>query len=180
MNKPTEVIHGHIIHEIMPRNKNFPNNAYLPLLVYKGALRLHPADEPEAITALFADNNWLNSWKDGIFDYHHYHSNTHEVLGVFCGRADVEFGGPEGVCVELVRGDVVVIPAGVAHKRIFCTTDFLCIGAYPNGKEYDIKYGKEEELAEAGKNIKNASVPEKDPVFGGSGPVLEFWSKKMD
>ncbi|HEY1005806.1 MAG TPA: cupin domain-containing protein [Sphingobacteriaceae bacterium] len=155
----------------------FPNNAALPVVVYKGALYLHPTEDADAIRTVFAGHGWTNSWTDGIFSYHHYHSIAHEVLGVFCGRADVQLGGPEGTCVELVRGDVVVIPAGVAHKCLRSTPDFVVVGAYAGGRDYDINYGKEEERAEALANIPAVPVPDTDPVYGAEGPLLTKWKK---
>ncbi|MGX5687534.1 cupin domain-containing protein [Arcticibacter tournemirensis] len=176
MNDKTEVIHGHVVNQIIKDDGIFPNNPNLPVMVYKGAIQLHPDDEPECILALFEKNNWKNGWKNGIYDYHHYHSNTHEVLGIFCGVADVQLGGPEGICVELNRGDVVVLPAGVAHKSLSSSDDFLCVGAYPVGAEYDINYGEENERARAIENISKVKVPLLDPVYGESGPLPEHWN----
>lgn len=178
MNNTTEVIHGHIATHIFEDDGRFPNNPTLPVLIYKGALRLHPGDDVESILELFKNNNWSNCWKDTVYDYDHYHSNTHEVLGVFCGLADIYLGGPEGTCVELIRGDVVIIPAGVAHKNINGSADFLCVGAYPDGREYDMNYGKEEERSSALENIKNVPLPKFDPVFGAEGGLLDLWTKK--
>lgn len=175
MNSISEVIHGHVSTNILHDDGRFPNNEKLPLLVYKGALRLHPDDEPECIIRLFEQNDWKNGWKNGVFDYHHYHSNTHEVLGIFCGTADLQLGGPEGVCVELDRGDIIVIPAGVAHKNLRSSADFLCVGAYPGGSDYDINYGKEGERPHADERIKKVPVPALDPAFGAEGPLLEYW-----
>jgi len=177
MSHVSEVIHGHVASHVFEDDGQIPNNPTLPALVYKGALRLHPADEAEAILELFRKNNWTNGWKDGIYKYHHYHSNTHEVLGVFCGTADIQLGGAEGVCVEIVRGDVVIIPAGVGHKCVRSTDDFLCVGAYPNGMNYDLNYGKMEERSTAISNIANVPLPETDPAFGHEGPLLEYWKK---
>jgi len=172
-----EVIHGHIASHILEDDGIFPNNQNLPVLVYKGALHLHPAAEPETLLDLFNKNGWTNGWKDSIYAYHHYHSITHEVLGVFCGVADIQLGGDEGICVEVNRGDVILIPAGVAHKNLNSSTDFLCVGAYPDGKDYDINYGKSEERASAIENIKNVPFPEKDPVYGSAGGLTEHWLK---
>lgn len=177
MTNVTEVIHGHIATHIFEDDGLFPNNPKLPVLVYKGALHLHPGDSSETIQELFKKNNWTNSWEGGILNYDHYHSTTHEVLGVFCGTADIILGGPEGTCVELTRGDVVIIPAGVTHKNLNGSNDFLCIGAYPEGKAYDMNYGKEEERAKAIQNIAAVKTPATDPVFGTEGPLLEYWIK---
>ena len=175
MNAIAEVIHGHIATHVFEDDGKFPNNSNLPVLVYKGALHLHPGDDIEVIEELFKKNNWTNSWKDSVFDYDHYHSNAHEVLGVFCGTADIILGGPEGTCVELTRGDVVIIPAGVAHKNLNGSPDFLVIGAYHEGREYDMNYGKAEERNQALENIRNVPLPQTDPVFGESGGILESW-----
>jgi uncharacterized protein YjlB len=176
MNNTTEVIHGHIATHIFEDDGRFPNNPRLPVLVYKGALHLRPGDDVNAIQKLFAQHNWTNSWQDSVFDYDHYHSTAHEVLGVFSGLADIYLGGPNGTCVELVRGDVVIIPAGVAHKNINASSDFLCVGAYAEGREYDMNYGKEEERVKAMEDITNVPFPNLDPVFGDKGGLLEHWS----
>lgn len=175
MSNASEVLHGHVSSHIFEDDGLFPNNPKLPALVYKGALFLHPGDDEDAIIRLFGKNNWTNAWTAGIFDCHHYHSVTHEVLGVFCGMADIQLGGPEGVCVEVVRGDVIIIPAGVSHKNLKSTPDFVCIGAYPQGKDYDLNYGKPEERQNAVLNISKVPLPEMDPVFGKEGPLLECW-----
>ncbi|MFT4023565.1 MAG: hypothetical protein QM664_07260 [Flavihumibacter sp.] len=40
-------------------------------------------------------------------------------------------GGYEDKIVQLEKGDVLVIPAGVAHKNVGCTDDFGCVGLIP-------------------------------------------------
>lgn len=178
MNNISEVLHGHLATHIFEDDGLFPNNPRLPALVYKGALRLHPDDPAECILELFSRNGWTNGWKNGIYDYHHYHSNTHEVIGVFAGTVDVLLGGPEGVCVELTRGDVLILPAGVAHKNLKSSNDFLCVGAYPGGTDYDLNYGKPEERNTAINNIAQVPVPALDPVFGENGPLSSQWNPK--
>ena len=175
MNSSADVIHGHVSKLVLKDDGLFPNNEAFPALVYKGAIHLRPGDEPDAILELFKKNNWLNGWKDGVFEYDHYHSLTHEVLSVFCGTADVHLGGPEGVTFELTRGDVLIIPAGVAHRSLNASADFLCVGAYPEGKQYDMNYGKPEEREAALENIRQAIAPLTDPVFGSDGGLLEYW-----
>lgn len=175
MNKIAESIHGYVGTEIIKENGEFPNNEKLALLVYKGALHLHPDDSSDAIVELFKSNDWTNSWKDSILHKHHFHTNTHEVLGIFCGKADIQFGGEGGLVVELVRGDAVVIPAGVAHKNLESSRDFLCIGAYPGGRDYDMNYGAEHVSRELVEKINDVPIPDTDPVFGKEGPLQQHW-----
>src|SRR3954449_12681471 len=74
-----------------------PNNPLLPFIHYRGVVSLAKADDPAALLeTLFEDNNWSGSWRNGIYDFVHYHPRTHEVLGVACGRARVRFGGKHG------------------------------------------------------------------------------------
>lgn len=147
----------------------FPGSR-LPLAVYRRAL---PSD-PAAMETRFAANGWSNSWRNGIFPYHHFHSVAHEVLGIASGEVRVAFGGPAGQEVTVRAGDVVVIPAGVAHCNRGQSPDLLVVGAYPGGVDYDIKLGDEAEHDEACRTIASVPLPERDPVEG-DGPLLRLW-----
>lgn len=160
---------------IIAGNKKFPNNLNLPVLVYQQVLNVPTSDEAGYIKNVFEQNGWSNSWTDTIYTYHHYHSNAHEVVGVSRGRCMVMLGGDDEVITTLEKGDVIVIPAGVAHKNVGASDDFECVGAYPNGAAYDLKRGEDNERSEADENIKNVPLPDSDPIFGKSGPVLEHW-----
>ena len=43
-------------------------------------------DPAAVIEDLFGANGWRGTWRDGIYDYAHYHSRIHEVLGIARGR----------------------------------------------------------------------------------------------
>ena len=118
---------------------------------------------------VFKENNWSNSWRNGIYTYNHYHSITHEVLGVYSGDCHILLGGHSGIQILIEKGDVLIIPAGVAHKNIGCSIDFKCVGAYPNGKDFDINLGKSGERPGTDKNIRKVPVPKKDPIYGKEG-----------
>jgi uncharacterized protein YjlB len=149
----------------------FPNSPY-PLLVYRGAL---PAD-PAAMERAFAANDWSNSWRDGIFTYHHFHSTSHEVLGIAAGEVRVAFGGPAGREVTVRAGDVVVIPAGVGHRNMGQTADLLVVGAYPGGCGYDLLRGDPAEHAAALRAIAAVPLPSRDPVAGLDGGLTRLWT----
>jgi len=74
-----------------------PNHPRWPLVLYRGAVRSPERFDPAAVLEeLFEHNGWGDSWRDGIYDYVHYHSRIHEVLGIARGRATVPLGGSRG------------------------------------------------------------------------------------
>ena len=150
-------------------------NSSLPLLVYKFAFPIGDS-LADVMEETFASHNWTNSWRNGVFPYHHYHSITHEVVGVYSGHAQLHLGGEEGEKIEMEAGDVIVIPAGVGHKKITASTDFGVIGAYPDGKDYDLLTGKEGERLRADERIAAVPLPETDPVLGKEGGIAEYWN----
>lgn len=155
----------------------FPNNEELPVLLYEQAFRRRgEGNVASSIEAVFEAHEWGGHWRNGIFSYHHYHSTAHEVLGVAAGAARVQLGGPEGEVFDVEQGDVVVLPAGTAHKNVGAEGDFLVVGAYPaNGDDWDLKRGRPGERPEADRNIDQVPHPSKDPVYGANGPLLEHW-----
>ena len=155
----------------------FPNNPGLPVVIYQRAVELPADDAALTVEQIFKSNRWGNSWRNGIYDYHHYHSTAHEVLGVYQGSVKVQLGGPKGVTAELEKGDVVIIPAGVAHKNLRSSDDFKCVGAYPDGQDYDTKYGKPGERPAADQHIKNVLLPVFDPIYGKDGPLISSWTR---
>jgi uncharacterized protein YjlB len=155
----------------------YPNNKYLPLLVYQGAVQLPENDSASTLETLFGANQWASSWRNGVYGYHHYHSTAHEVLGVFGGTARVQFGGENGVVASVKAGDVVVIPAGVAHKSLGASRDFRVVGAYPHDQRWDLCYGDPGERPQADENIARVALPDADPVYGITGPLTEHWSE---
>jgi uncharacterized protein YjlB len=164
-----------VISKLLKDDGTFPNNDRLPVLIYKHAVDPKEDEDPEAFETLFEKNNWSNSWRNGIFDYHHYHSTTHEVLGVYAGTAEVQLGGENGFRATLEKGDVIIIPGGVAHKNLTSGSNFACVGAYPDGRDYDMNYGKPEEREKAFQKILLIPLPATDPVFGKQGKLFEYW-----
>jgi uncharacterized protein YjlB len=151
----------------------FPNSV-LPALIYKAAVAARGGDPAAAFETLFARHGWEGSWRDGLYTFHHYHSTAHEVLGVYSGIVHVQLGGERGVTVDLETGDVVVIPAGVAHKNLAASSDFKIVGAYPAGTSPDLRYGKPGERPAADRNIARLAIPD-DPVAGRPGALATLW-----
>jgi uncharacterized protein YjlB len=154
-----------------------PNNARLPFLVYRHAVDLIGKPDPEpVIEKLFRDHQWGDLWRNGIYPYVHYHSMIHEAMGIARGRAKVRFGGNKGQEVELMQGDVCVLPAGTGHQCLWASPDLMVIGAYPKVGKYDLCRGSRGEHAKALKTIPEVPLPATDPVYGKQGPLLRLWS----
>jgi uncharacterized protein YjlB len=163
-----------IIQKMIASQNYFPGNPYYPLLIYKKAL----ADMNESLEAIqdrLTQNNWRDSWLGRIYDFHHYHSKTHEVLVIISGDCQVQFGGDHGLIDTVDQDDVVIIPAGVAHKSLKTSNNFQCIGAYPLDVGCGINYGTVEEYPEAIEMIQQVKLPLKDPIFGINGLLFNYW-----
>lgn len=148
-------------------------NSPLPLLVYRNAV---PADAA-AIEARFAQNRWPPAWRNGVFPFHHFHSNAHEVLGVARGWVTVRFGGPGGQTLRVQAGDVAVLPAGVGHCNEGQSPDLLIVGAYPaNGPSPDTHRAKPEQYDSVLRNVAGTPCPDSDPVSGPQGALMRLWA----
>ena len=150
-------------------------NSSLPVVIYRAAVKPDARDPAATFERVFEENGWGGTWRNGIYDSHHYHSTTHEVLGLARGRVKVQLGGPKGRMFDLEAGDVVVLPAGTAHKNLGASDDLLVVGAYPVGQEPDMNYGRAGERPQADERIACVPLPESDPVGGGDGPLLAAW-----
>jgi uncharacterized protein YjlB len=140
-----------------PPGDEIPNHPSFPVLLYREV----NADD---VRALFAEHGWGGSWVNGVFEFHHFHSTSHEVLGVLAGEATLELGGPQGTTFDVQAGDVVVLPAGTGHRRATARSGFTVCGAYPAGQEdYDLLRAADDAARE---RIRTLPAPEQDPVGG--------------
>ncbi len=103
-------------------------------------------------------------WRNGIFPYAHYHSMIHEAMGIARGRAKVRFGGDNGEAIDVVPGDVVILPAGTGHQCLSHSPELVVIGAYPPSGKYNLCRGSKADHAEA-----LVTIPKVPPAGGGPG-----------
>src|SRR5215207_11392439 len=109
-----------------------PNNPKFPLLFYKRVLRFARRHDPAAVLEkTFIVNGWGDAWRNGIYNFVHYHSMIHEVLGIVRGSATLRLGGNKGRTVKVSVEDVIIIPAGVGHECLKAGKTFLVVGSYP-------------------------------------------------
>jgi uncharacterized protein YjlB len=168
--------------DIMPLTYEFaddglvPNNP-MPFLVYKRAIDVGN-DHPEStIETLFAANGWGDMWRNGVYDYLHYHATVHEALGIARGNAVVRFGGDSGTAIAVAAGDVAILPAGTGHQCLSASADFSVVGAYPPGSKMQVTRPTPENHAKALKTIPLVKLPATDPVRGADGPLVRLWKR---
>jgi uncharacterized protein YjlB len=155
-----------------------PNNS-LPFLVYKGAVDVGGAQPEKAIEDMFGANGWgQDIWRNGIFDYLHYHATVHEALGVARGTARVRFGGDNGKEFDLAPGDVAILPAGTGHQCISASGDFSVVGGYPPGPKMQVTRPTPENHAKALTTIPDVPLPTSDPMHGEDGPLVRLWQPR--
>ena len=146
-----------------------------PLMIY------HSAFEKSASASTIEDH--LTSvgvvspqWRYTMFSQSHFHSTAHEVLCVAQGKANLCFGGevnPKKVETVVEKGDVMVVPAGVAHRLLEdIGGGFSMVGSYPTGESWDMCYGHEGEEDQV-KSIGSLGWFKKDPIYGEEGPSLQ-------
>jgi uncharacterized protein YjlB len=158
-----------------------PNNPALPLVHYRDAVVLPDDFDPAAVMEeLFGANGWGRGWRNGIFDFLHFHTQTHEVLGIARGEARVRFGGAKGQILTVRAGDVVVLPAGTGHQRIAPAQGLLVVGAYPPEGRYDQHKPGEVAGERARRLIAHVPVPAADPIYGTGGPLVACWRDRRD
>jgi uncharacterized protein YjlB len=149
------------------KGRDVPNSD-LPVLLFRSVLAPRAREKGSRFRKVFKENGWTGIWADTIYDYTHFHSNAHEVLGIAEGKVTVRLGGDDGRLFRLKAGDMLVLPAGVGHRRVGSDEGLKVIGAYPPGQSrYDMK--------RKGGAIPKVPLPPTDPFYGEGGPLRQVW-----
>lgn len=163
--------------QLEPRG-GVPNNPRLPVLIYEAAFLPATGAIARQMEQRFAENGWPPQWRNGIYAFHHYHAEGHEVLGIAAGHAVLIIGGDGGEELRVSAGDVLVLPAGTGHCRRSASADLLVVGAYPSGQQGDIL--REAASPDIRGAIDRLPFPRIDPVLGRDGPLVDHWLANRD
>jgi uncharacterized protein YjlB len=177
LSSPQSVFGQHGIEELetlqLSRNGWVPNNDRLPVLIYRDALDVSASDPASRFEQVFIRNGWPPQWRNGIYNFHHYHSTAHEVLGIAGGQGQIILGGPGGHELTVNAGDILVLPAGTGHCRLDCTSDFLVVGAYPPRQSWDICRSAPSQVERD--RMRTLPFPISDPLAGSTGALTKLW-----
>ena len=156
-----------------------PNNPRLPVLIYKRAKDAGGSAEELAkwFEAEWPKHGWHAAWRYTVYDFPHYHSTAHEILGVYRGHATLRLGDATGATVHAEVGDVIVLPAGTGHQNLGASDDFHVVGGYPKRQSADLLRGRQGEHPAADERIARVPLPSADPLFGADGPLMKAWLK---
>jgi uncharacterized protein YjlB len=143
-----------------------PNNAKLPVLIYRNAVPFDAVDIAGAFDSLFRSNGWIPAWRGTIHHEPHYHPYAHEAMGVTHGSATLRIGGPRGRKVLVDAGDALLLPAGTGHCRLDNVGRLDLVIAYPPDQSDDAR--KCIPTAAELHAIESLPYPLNDPIFGGA------------
>lgn len=147
-----------------------------PMMIHRSAFHTS-ASASTMESHLSAVGVVTQQWRYTMYSQSHFHSTAHEALCVAHGMAKLCFGGkdnPKKVEPVLEKGDVMVVPAGVAYRLLEdIEGGFNMVGwRYPKGKNWDMCYGNKGEEEEV-KGIWALGWFERDPTYGDEGPALQ-------
>lgn len=146
-------------------DKPFPGNE-IELQLYRAVFNNDQTELDAKFRKLFSNYGWSIPWINGVYGFHHFHAEAHEVLGCAAGWVVVQIGGPNGPKFKLTAGDAMLIPAGVAHKNIDSSADYSILGSYPHGQEPDLRRGNPDEWNEVLNKISLVRLWDRDPITG--------------
>jgi len=166
----------------IPAWHSIPNTSIQnkPLLIYHSAFK-KGISASQISSHLKSTGVVVPQWQYTVYKQSHFHSTAHEILSVVSGRARLCFGGEENpgrVEPVVEAGDLVIVPAGVAHCLLEDQSNshgagFTVIGSYPKGKNWDMCHGTGDESEdEIRKSISRLSWFDQDPVYGRDGPAV--------
>ena len=146
--------------------------------MYRTLLNTCLPHKAETFERVFRAHGWRGTWRDSIDTSCHFHADAHEVVGIARGHVDVELGGAGDRAVRLTAGDLVMLPAGVGHRRVRASPNLLVVGVSPAGQhKYNICTSLRE-CRNAKQRIATVALPESDPFFGPQGPLTKLWRKR--
>jgi len=145
-------------------------NSPLPVVLIRSALTPNVSAKGRRFREAFRRRGWTGIWADTVYDYTHFHSNAHEVLGIAKGKVTVFWEAPKaddsGSRLAICSGFLPAWDiAGFGEA-----TGLKVIGAYPPGQSHFTMKRK-------GRAVPRVRLPDTDPFYGPAGPLTRCWTK---
>jgi len=147
-----------------------------PLFVYRGCFpdSVSASDIKSHLSSVAA----VEPHRTGTLLIRDHFYTIHKVLCVTNGQAQMRFGGegnPSRVDVEIRKGDVVIIPAGVPHRLLRdIGRDLEVVESYIKGVRVESDSRRLGSRPQQSHLYSIASLGwfARDPIYGDQGPVL--------
>ncbi|KAK1837965.1 cupin domain-containing protein [Colletotrichum chrysophilum] len=191
------------------RTEHCPNSDF-PVLVYRGVLGTGDELDEDEVSEKLQQYGWVKKGTWGTITLKHFHPNTHECYGshssfsldtfkvsltelhpgIFQGRSELVFGeggsdpAGSGVRCWVRPGDVVVVPAGVAHASVADEKaapgekEYRYVGVYPEeSPQWRSEMGRKPLQEKQGlvEEVEGVGLPRMDPLYGVDGPLIKIW-----
>ncbi|KAJ0375786.1 hypothetical protein COL26b_005934 [Colletotrichum chrysophilum] len=148
------------------RTEHCPNSDF-PVLVYRGVLGTGDELDEDEVSEKLQQYGWVKK-----------------------GRSELVFGeggsdpAGSGVRCWVRPGDVVVVPAGVAHASVADEKaapgekEYRYVGVYPEeSPQWRSEMGRKPLQEKQGlvEEVEGVGLPRMDPLYGVDGPLIKIW-----
>ncbi|KAJ0279403.1 hypothetical protein CBS470a_009274 [Colletotrichum nupharicola] len=156
---------------VVKRTEHCPNSDF-PVLVYRGVLGAGEELSEDEVSERLQQYGWVKK------------------VGIFQGRSELVFGeggsdpAGSGVRCWVRPGDVVVVPAGVAHASVADEKaapgekEYRYVGVYPEeSPQWRSEMGRKPLQEKQGlvEEVEGVGLPRMDPLYGVDGPLTKIW-----
>ena len=165
---------------IQPEQLNFKDdgifpNSPLPLLFYRDAIRAGAKDPASIFEQSFAGMIGPTRGETVFIPFPIITARRMKCWVFILALPLSRLGGEHGKNVEVHAGDVIVIPAGVAHQNVGASNDFGVVGVYAGGRQWGFASGCPGRAPQSRSQYCGFGNAGERSIYGVAGPLREIW-----